>query len=186
MKKKSSILIYPLILLGLILTLTISCKKGEETISSGNFIEINGDRRIVDASNSNVILEYGTWGEPGYQFSMTDKQFSTGIAGLPNNNLNVIITIWDNNLSKSNYVIVDSSDNEPTGYAQAYMELSKTSGAILNRFRSKVNSGSVKYSLINSIKTVEFSKIKLVDDGGTSYTVSGRMEFYGYPHNTHW
>lgn len=184
MKKKSSILIYPLILLGLMLSFTISCKKGEETISSGNFIEINGDRRIIDASNSNVILDYGTWGEPGYQFSMTDKQFSTGIAGLPNNYLNVIITIWDNNLSKSNYVIVDGSDNEPTGYAEAYIMLSKNNGAVLNRLRSEANSGNVKYSLINSIRTVEFSKIILVDDGGTSYTVSGRMEFYGYPHNT--
>lgn len=172
--------------------LIVNCKKDNDSASltsitiSKNFIEINGDKRIIDATNENVLFEYGTWGEPGYEFSLTDKQFSSGIAGLPNNNLHISIQIWDINLTKSSYVIVDTSVNQPIGYAEAYMELSKTNGAILNRFRSKVNSGSVKYSLLNSIKTVEFSNIKLVDDGGTSYTVSGRMEFYGYPHNTHW
>lgn len=170
----------------MLLLFILSCKKDEESVSSGNFIEVNGDKRIIDATNEKVTFEYGTWGEPGWQYTLTDNQFSTGIAGLPNNNLKIIITIWDNNLTKSSYVIVDNSDNAPTGYAQAYMELSKSSGAILDKLRSKANSGNVKYSVANSIKTVEFSNIKLFDAAGTSYTVSGRMEFYGTPHNTHW
>lgn len=164
----------------------LSCKKDSETVQSGNFIEINGDRRIIDATNENVTFEYGTWGEPGWQYIITDNQFSTGIAGLPNNNLEIIITIWDSNLSKNNYEVVDSSDNKPTGYAQALLILSKKSGAVLSKLRSFANAGNVKYSVINSIKTVEFSKIKLGDGSGTTYSVSGRMEFYGYPHNTHW
>lgn len=164
----------------------LSCKKDSETISSGNFIEINGDKRIIDATNENVIFEYGTWGDPAWYYTLTDNQFSAGIAGLPNNNLYFSIQIWDINLTKSNYVIIDTSVNQPVGYAYAYMELSKTNRAIINRFRSKANSGNVKYSIVNSKKIIEFSKIKLVDEGGTTYTVSGRMEFYGYPHNTHW
>lgn len=178
MKKKSSILIYPLILLGLILTLTISCKKGEETISSGNFIEINGDRRIVDASNSNVILEYGTWGYPGYQFSMTDKQFSTGIAGFSNNQIQVIVNIYDDNLSKTEYDIVKYIGNQTKGFAEIIIFPSKN-GARLNTFESTVNSGIVKYTLSGGKRVVEFQKIILLDGGGISYTISGRMEFYG-------
>lgn len=184
MKKKSSILIYPLILLGLILTLTISCKKGEEIISSGNFIEINGDRRIIDASNPDVNIQYGTWGYPGYQFSMTDKQFSTGIAGFTNNQIEIFVDIYDLNLSKNDYALVDYAwGDETKGFAQMFIRPKKDGLSVSGLF-SNTTSGNVKYSLINSIKTVEFSKIKLVDVGGTSYTVSGRMEFYGYPHNT--
>lgn len=169
-----------------LLLLIISCNKDEEPVISGNFIEVNGDRRIIDATSENVSFEYGTWGEPGWVFMITDNQFSSGIAGLPNNNLKVIIAIWDDNLSKNNYEIVDNSIDEPTGYAHANMLLSKKNGAIINRLRSLNKSGTVKYSVINSKKIVEYSKIKLVDSEGTSYTVSGRMEFYGYPHNTSW
>jgi hypothetical protein len=175
-------------LLILFITVLSGCKKEDQstTSSTGSFIEINGDKRIIDATNKNVTFEYGTWGDPGWQFTITDNQFSNSIAGISNTGLKNIITIWDNNLAKANYSIVDFSENQPTGFAQAYMELYKQNGAILNKLRSKATSGNVKYSVVNSSKVVEFSGIKLFDSAGTLYTVSGRMEFSGSPHNTHW
>lgn len=164
----------------------LSCNKDDDSITSGNYIEINGDRRIIDSKSEKVIFEYGTWGDPGYQFTMTDKQFSAGIADIQNTGLEVIITIWDNNLSKSSYSVTNFSQSEPMGYSQAHLIFTDNRGANINKFWSEGTSGNVRYSNNNGKRTIEFSNVKMKSRDNKYYTVSGRMEFSGSANNEHW
>ncbi len=167
------------IICGIILLLSISgCKKDSNSDSaiSGNFISINGDKRIIDATNSNVTINCGTYGYPCWQFHLLDKQFSTGIAGLPNNEIEFFINIYDLDLLKDQYALVTYTGNGAKGFAEILVRVKKN-GASFTSFNSTSSSGIVNYSLSGNKKVVEFDNIKLFQNS-VIYTISGRIECF--------
>lgn len=161
-----------------ILLITNSCKEDKETFSSGNFIEINDDKRII-ALSTNVYL-FTSHAEFNYEIS--DKQYSKDIAGYSTDELKISISITDSKKSsndnipiKDSYPLVDLNSHQLLDYARIRIILSKN-GHDQYYFNSNYPTGNLEINRNKGNFIMEFSNIELLSGDNSPIIVSGRFK----------
>lgn len=176
---KSKILFYFV----LILLITSSCKKDSETFISKDFIEINGDKRIIESkSNIHLYIDHNIY-DNEFEYQFDDKQYSKEIAGYSNDGINFRILITERNLSsyftgkpsKNNYPLVDLNNHQLIDYARIIIILSKN-GQDQYYFNSYYPTGNLNVTDAKGKTIIEFSNIELQSGNSSLITVSGRFE----------
>jgi len=164
----------------LFISLTIGCKDEPETIMNRDFIEINGDKRIMGANTTMHIMV----NNEGYTFEINDTQYSKEIAGYPIDRLQFRVIINDSKLlsnnntpSNKNYPLVDLNNRGLADYARININLSKIGYNKWYYLNSYFPSGDLKVSEVKGRKVLEFSNIKLLLGDSLLIPVNGRFEF---------
>ncbi len=170
----------------LILLIASSCKKDSETIIvSRDFIEINGDKRIISTKSNEHYLGDKNMYNNIFEYEFEDKLHSKEIGGYPIDGLEFRIIITDSNLNNNtarptnkDYPLVDLSNHQLLDYARIGIVLSKN-GQDHYYFNSFYPTGNLHVSEFKGKTVFEFSNIELTSGvlgDGPPIPVSGRFE----------
>ena len=164
------------------LLLLTSCKKNSDTNPQGNYFKLNSDTRTLGQIPSSIItIDNGAYINPDeWQLALGIKTDCYKIAGLNNDEFEIYIDIWDNQLLKAEYNISagfsgGGSTPGPNGTASIGMRPFKIGGSGLTFLDAQSGKITITKDANGNLKSVEFSNLPLKDLNQVSYTASGRF-----------
>ena len=163
-----------------------SCKKNSDSSSNnspaGNYFKLNTDTRTLgQIPSTKITLSNAAYTGPNeWQLALGIKTDCYKIAGLNNDEFEIYVDIWDNQLLKSEYNISagfsgGGSTPGPSGTASIGMRPFKIGGSGLTFFDAQSGKINVTKDASGKLKSVEFLNIPLSPYNGTAFTASGRF-----------
>ncbi len=168
------------------LLLLSSCKKNNDKDSSnnpsGNYFKLNSDTRALgQIPSSKITMDNAAYTGPNeWQLALGIKTDCYKIAGLNNDEFEIYIDIWDNQLLKTEYNISagfsgGGSTPGPSGTASIGMRPFKIGGSGLTFFDAQSGKITITKDVSGKLKSVEFLNLPLTQYNGTEYEASGRF-----------